>query len=199
MATRRPPNEELGFSLEFWKLGNMHPGRRCLPTRLKAKAAILVLSSFLFGCSREEPPVQSNAPSSAPSAPALPAGKPLSAFGGGACEVASMSGFYPAENWGSWTEKDPAEILLKSELKGSVNVKFTGYTFDDGTPHKLTISIGNTSKTITLTSEPKAYDLSYSLSAPAKSVILTGFPPRAHPTDKRLMGAGFISVECTPK
>lgn len=198
MATRRHPNEQPGLSLGFSEQAYLDSIGRRLPHRPNTTAIILALTSVLFGCSRQEPPVQAVQPN-APSNATSPSVFSLAQFGGGACEVASLSGFHEAENWGAWTAKDPAEIVLKADLGGSVDVKFIAYTFDDGTSHDLKISIGNTTKTIALTSQPKTFDLNYSLSAPARSIILSGVAPRSPPTDKRLMGVGFVRVDCAAK
>src|SRR5260370_33025656 len=139
----------------------------------------LLLMGILLSCSRPAPVIP---------AEDSPQTSPLSRFGGGACEISALTGFHPPETWGTWSANDPAEIMLKSEVNGTVKMQFSADTLGDRASHELQIRLGDITKTITLTPTPKKFDLTYSLSGPAQKIILSGITPRSTPTAGRLLG-----------
>lgn len=152
---------------------------------------VILTLGVLVSCSGPAPVTQED---KAPKSEAVAPPSPFTQFGSGACEVSGLTGFYPAENWGAWSNQDPSEIILKSPLNGAVKMDITAYTVAQ---HELKVSLGDVSKTITLlAAQPKRFTLEYNLSAPVQKIILSGVKPRSIKTDSRMMAVGLLHVDC---
>lgn len=174
-----------------------HAQQGSLPNPAVAILVAILSFGVLLSCSRPAPVAQEDkAAQKAAQTAAAPQLSPLAQFGSGTCEVSQLSGFYPPENWGAWSGKDPAEITLKNPLSGTVTLELIAYTLDDGKPHQLKVTVGDVTRTVKLTPQPTKFALEYTLSAPAQKIILSGVKPRAAKTDSRLMGVGFVHLDC---
>jgi hypothetical protein len=124
-------------------------------------------------------------------------------LGGGSCQISDLVGFQDLENWGVWSAKNPAKIILNEALSGAYKIRVVAYTMNDAPTHELKITIGDVTRAVTLTPQPTAFDLNYSLSRPTKEIVLSGIAPRSAKAaglggDTREVAAGFVKLDCGP-
>ena len=116
--------------------------------------------------------------------------------------VESLSGIYPSESWGAWSEGKEVSIKFSSFLPSNFNLKLNIKSFGDN--DSIILKIGTSQYKIKINSEFNYYNIPVR-DLPGKNNIISFYiknpiSPKAlkiNP-DERLIGLGFKSLEIIP-
>lgn len=108
----------------------------------------------------------------------------------------ALHGFNPAEEWGSWSATQDAYVDLPAKVEGRIGVEFFGWVVDRHPDALVTVSVGDASKQLRLTSKGADYSTVLETGIPAERIYFKTSVVRA-PQDPRGLGVALSRVRLT--